>query len=128
MEEMRITQLQARDVRLRPKIMKLCAEEMVLFCDQVNPGGGRMFNCLLEHVSKPMFGGACKVEILMREDLAKDDYRLDGGVSEACEEDIQEHCRQEARGHGQVLSCLVNKMSLPTVELSESCETQLSRY
>lgn len=129
-EEMRISQLQARDVRLRPKIMKLCAEEMVLFCDKVNPGGGRIFNCLLEHVSKPMFGGACKVEILKREELSKEDYSLDGGVSESCQQDVQEHCSQEGQEehrHGQVLICLVQKMSDRNVELSDACETQISR-
>eukprot|EP00892_Ulva_mutabilis_P008395 jgi/Ulvmu1/5928/UM026_0050.1 len=129
MEEMRISQLQARDVRLRPKIMKVCAEEMVLFCDKISPGGGRMFNCLLEHVAKPMFGGPCKAEILKREDLAKEDYRLDGGVSEACEEDIAEHCKQEEgkHGHAEVLKCLANKMSDAQFELSDSCEKQVSR-
>lgn len=128
MEEMRISQLQARDVRLRPKIMKLCAEEMVLYCDKVIPGGGRTFNCLFEHVSKPMFGGACKVEILKREDLAKEDYSLDGGLSEACQQDVQEHCSQEEHGHGQVLTCLVKKMSDRNVDLSDVCEAQISRW
>jgi len=128
---MRISQMQARDVRLRPKIMKLCAEEMVLFCDKISPGGGRMFNCLLEHVAKPMFGGPCKVEVLKREDLAKEDYRLDGGIADACEDDIEEHCSQAKegpRGHAAVLTCLVEKMTNPSIELSDTCEKQVSRF
>lgn len=129
-EELRISQIQSRDVRLRPKLMKLCSEEMLLFCDVVKPGGGRMFNCLLENVEKPTFGAICKAEIIKREDRAKDDYRLDAGVSQACAAHVAEHCASEelqAAGHAEVLSCLVDSMVDPAIELSDACEKQMSR-
>lgn len=129
-EELRISELQARDVRLRPKLMKLCGEEMVEFCDGVKPGGGRMFNCLLENVQQPTFGTMCKAEILKREDRAKDDYRLDAGVSQACAADVSQYCSDEetkASGHAEVLGCMVDRMVDPAVELAEDCEKQMSR-
>lgn len=72
---MKLSQIQAKDVRLRPRIMKLCGEEMVVYCKDIKPGGGRMFNCLLENVQKPGFSSACSDELIKREDRMKTDYR-----------------------------------------------------
>jgi golgi apparatus protein 1 len=129
-EEQKISEVQARDVRLRPKLMKLCSEEMLLFCSNVKAGGGRMFTCLLENVQHPTFGTMCKAEVLKREDRAKDDYRLDAGVFQACKADIAQHCSQEetkASGHAEVLSCMVDRMMDPALQLAEECEKQMSR-
>ena len=129
-EETKLSQQQARDVRLRPLLMKLCGEEMVTFCKNVNPGGGRVFNCLLENAQKPTFGTLCKDEVLKREDRAKSDYRLDAGVNTECAADIDEHCAVEKRqAHGQagVLKCLVDKMVDTAVEVVDPCEKQMSR-
>ncbi len=38
MEEMKISIIQSQDVRLRPKLNKLCSEEMVIYCKDVKPG------------------------------------------------------------------------------------------
>jgi golgi apparatus protein 1 len=70
-----LSRQQSRDVRLRPRIMKLCGEEMVVFCKDIKPGSGRVFNCLLEHAQKPNFSVACKDEVIKREDRVKSDYR-----------------------------------------------------
>lgn len=110
--------------------MKLCSEEMLLFCDSIKSGGGRMFTCLLENVEKPTFGSMCKAEILKREDRARDDYRLDAGVSQACAGEVSQHCADEekrAAGQAEVLKCMVDRMVDPAIELAEACEKQMSR-
>jgi hypothetical protein len=110
--------------------MSLCAEEMIVFCSKVKPGGGRMFNCLLENVEKKTFGSSCKEEIVKREDRAKEDYRLDAGVHEACEGDVEAFCsaeRSQAHGHAEVLKCLADKVAGPSVDVSAGCQTQISR-
>lgn len=65
-EEQLLSQIQGSDVRLRPKLMKLCGQEMVLFCSDTKPGGGRMFTCLLENAGKNDFGAACREEVCSR--------------------------------------------------------------
>ena len=114
-----------------------CSEEMLLFCDNIKAGGGRMFTCLLENVEKPTFGSMCKAEVVKREERAKSDYRLDAGVSQACAADVAQHCSDEkervsgeegAAGHAEVLKCMVDRMVDPSVELAEDCEKQMSRY
>lgn len=37
-EELKLNIIQSRDVRLRPKLNKLCAEEIVVFCKDIQPG------------------------------------------------------------------------------------------
>ena len=37
-EELKLNIIQSRDIRLRPKLAKLCSEEIVIFCKDVQPG------------------------------------------------------------------------------------------
>ena len=89
-----------------------------------------MFTCLLEHIKKPSFGGACRHEIEKREDRVKSDFRLDAGVSTQCADEIDTHCaleKQQAHGHAGVLTCLADKMVDPSISIPEKCEAQMSR-
>ena len=37
-EELKLNIIQSRDIRLRPKLNKLCSEEIAIFCKDVKPG------------------------------------------------------------------------------------------
>lgn len=37
-EELKLNIIQSRDIRLRPKLNKLCSEEIAIFCKEVQPG------------------------------------------------------------------------------------------
>ena len=37
-EELKLNIIQSRDIRLRPKLNKLCSEEIAVFCKDVKPG------------------------------------------------------------------------------------------
>lgn len=37
-EEMKLNIIQSQDVRLRPKLNKLCSEEIVIYCKDTKPG------------------------------------------------------------------------------------------
>lgn len=37
-EELKLNIIQSRDIRLRPKLAKLCSEEIAIFCKDVQPG------------------------------------------------------------------------------------------
>jgi hypothetical protein len=110
--------------------MKLCGEEMLVFCKGIKPGSPKVFTCLLKSVRKPSFSNACKKEVLEREKKLKSDWRLDQGVSQECARDVDVHCGEEkARAHGnaEVLKCLVNQMVDPGIEIAEGCEKEVSR-
>jgi len=38
-EELKLNIIQSRDIRLRPRLAKLCSEEIAVFCKDVPPGG-----------------------------------------------------------------------------------------
>ena len=42
-EELKLNIIQSRDIRLRPKLAKLCSEEIAIFCKDVQPGIAAIF-------------------------------------------------------------------------------------
>ena len=51
-EELHLNILQARDVRLRPKLRKICAHEMTTHCKEVKPGAPPSQHVLILSASK----------------------------------------------------------------------------
>ena len=74
-EEMKLAAVEYRDIRLRPKLNKLCSEEKVVYCKDIKPGKARVIKCLMENMAQPNFGEECKEELQKREDVMKTDYR-----------------------------------------------------
>lgn len=94
-EELKLNIIQSRDIRLRPKLAKLCSEEIAIFCKDVQPGKGRVFKCLQEKIGQTEFGSSCKAQVEERGRSMQEDYRLDFGVSTACEGDVDNVCSVE---------------------------------
>lgn len=125
-EEMKLAALEYRDIRLRPKLNKLCSEEKAVYCKNVKPGKARVIKCLMENMAQPNFGDECKQELEKREDLMKSDYRYDIGVFSSCGDDVETYCkdaRSKLRGNATVLKCLVENFR----QISEQCQTEMSR-
>ena len=54
-----------------------------------------MFKCLQENIAQPDFGGTCREQVEKRGQSMQEDYRLDYGVSAACEPDVEQKCAAE---------------------------------
>ena len=80
---MKLAAVEYRDIRLRPKLNKLCSEEKVVYCKDIKPGKARVIKCLMENMAQPNFGEECKEELQKREDVMKTDYRSDTGICSA---------------------------------------------
>lgn len=125
-EEMKLAALEYRDIRLRPKLNKLCSEEKAVYCKDVKPGKARVIKCLMENMAQPNFGDECKQELEKREDSMKNDYRYDIGVFSNCADDVETYCKDaksKLRGNATVLKCLVENFR----QISEQCQTEMSR-
>lgn len=125
-EEMKLAAIEYRDIRLRPKLNKLCSEEKAVYCKDTKPGKARVVKCLLENMAEPNFGEDCKEELQKREDAMKSDYRFDVGVYTSCASDVDQMCQEEKtqlRGNATVLKCLVNNFK----SLTDQCQTEMSR-
>ncbi|KAI3428234.1 hypothetical protein D9Q98_006614 [Chlorella vulgaris] len=128
--EVQLSILQAGDVRLQPALVAVCSEEMNLFCGDVEPGKGRMQQCLTQSMGRSGFSAECRHELSARMLAAQQDYRLDYGVATACQVDTQALCGEEEAGAGQpggpsgVVACLVDKYQL----VAEPCQNELNRF
>ncbi|BDA41257.1 probable Golgi apparatus protein 1 [Coccomyxa sp. Obi] len=125
-EELKLNIIQSRDVRLRPKLNKACSDEITVFCQGIQPGKGRVFQCLQQSLAQPDFGQACRAQVEERGQRMQEDYRLDYGVAEACEPDVVTYCSAEkglAHGNAEVLKCLVKAYS----KLADTCQREMSR-
>ncbi|KAG2435442.1 hypothetical protein HYH02_011942 [Chlamydomonas schloesseri] len=125
-EEMKLAALEYRDIRLRPKLNKLCSEEKAVYCKDTKPGKARVIKCLMENMAQPNFGEECKEELQKREDMMKSDYRYDIGVFSNCEGDVDMYCKEaksKLRGNATVLKCLVDNFK----SLAEQCQSEMSR-
>jgi len=125
-EETKLAAVEYRDIRLRPKLNKLCSEEKAVYCKDVKPGKARVIKCLMENMAQPNFGEDCKGELQEREDVMKTDYRFDVGVYTNCAGDVDQFCQDaktKLRGNATVLKCLTENFKA----LTDSCQSEMSR-
>lgn len=125
-EENKLAAVEFRDIRLRPKLAKVCSEERAVYCKDVKPGKARVIQCLMENMAQPNFGEECRAELQKREQVVKNDYRYDIGVLTHCGSDIDRLCaaaKTKVHGNATVLKCLVEHFSLT----AEACQTEMSR-
>ncbi len=81
-----------------------CVGDIQTFCQGIQPGGGRMVQCLVQH--KQQLSPACKIHIAEVAEQVKE-------VHQACEDDIMTFCPGVEPGGGRIAQCLkANKASL----------------
>ena len=119
--------LEAEDARLNVGIDEDCKEELAHHCKDVQPGGGRLEQCLFLAMTKagqdgaggettaPPFSEPCKKSVLALKVEQASDVRLKPLVWKACKGSIQHYCTDIQGGNGPhgnheaVLECLATK-------------------
>ncbi|XP_020607607.1 Golgi apparatus protein 1-like isoform X2 [Orbicella faveolata] len=81
---------QSKDFKLDPQLVKSCKRDVPKFCKDVNPGEGKMVECLKQHYERLSDECMAYVKRLMRE--AARDYRMDARLSKECADDIGKFC------------------------------------
>lgn len=90
-----------------------CAGDVQTFCSEVQPGQGRIVQCLKQNIESLSQG--CKDRILeVAEQMA--------GANQACQDDIFTLCPGVPSGGGQVAQCLKANQAL----LSPQCAAAMS--
>ncbi len=127
-EELKLEEVEADDVRLRPGFARDCGEEMAVYCRGVAPGKGRMFRCLQNAVAQEAFSVACKARVADKQARSQLFYNLDYGVRTACAAEAAGMCAAAGRtGHGKanVLKCLV--AGLGGEQENKACQAEVGR-
>jgi hypothetical protein len=98
-----------------------CFPDMQKFCRGVEPGQGRIRDCLIEHSAE--LSSECKTQMEAGRGIFSQRTPGAGGgqpLRPACSEDLREHCAGE-RGRAERLKCLRAHES----ELSDACREVL---
>src|SRR3954467_15214677 len=82
-----------------------CKQDLEAFCGSVQPGEGRMINCLVDHEKE--LSNTCRRRM--------DDLRTHGAE---CKDDIEKFCPSTPRAKGRLAKCLHDHHD----ELSEDCK------
>ncbi|HXX57814.1 MAG TPA: cysteine rich repeat-containing protein [Thermodesulfovibrionales bacterium] len=91
---------------------KPCAGDVAKFCGTVQPGEGRIAQCLRQNEAQLSPG--CKVHLAQVKEALKE-------VHQACEDDITIFCGGVLPGDGRIMQCLkANK-----AHLSRKCKVKL---
>lgn len=125
-EENKLAAVEFKDIRLRPKLAKVCSEERAVYCKDVKPGKARVIKCLMENMAQPNFGEECRAELAKRQHVVKNDYRYDIGVLTHCGSDVDRLCadaKGKVHGNATVLKCLVDNFS----QTADACQSEMSR-
>lgn len=133
-EILTIAELQASDVHLDRALFTACRGDTGKFCEGVQPGEGRIYDCLMRHKMEPDMSEACRDQISRRQSLSAQDYRIAGSLAKACKPEIKEHrCRKGVTDDraivkmSQIIMCLVDA-KLDGATLSGNCEFEMDEY
>ena len=78
-----------------------CKEDMKLLCPDVEPGSGRIMDCLREHQSR--LSSACSARLASNAAIAK---KVVAEFGRACRADVDRLCAAIEPGEGRVIGCL----------------------
>jgi hypothetical protein len=96
-----------------------CKEDMKLLCPDVEPGSGRITDCLREHQSR--LSAPCSARLASNAAIAK---KVVAEFGRACRADVDRFCAAIEPGEGRVIGCLAQH----DVDLSPSCESEMKWF
>ena len=96
-----------------------CKEDMKLLCPEVEPGSGRIIDCLREQQSR--LSPTCSARLASNAAVAK---KVVAEFGRACRADVDRLCPAIEPGEGRVIGCL----SQHQVDLSPSCAAEMKWF
>lgn len=98
-----------------------CKSDVEKLCANVEPGEGRVHNCLREHRSQ--LSEACRREELLLEELEAENVELRPSLLRTCRAERRNFCGSVAPGQARVFRCLAEKLSDP--DFGEACRNEI---
>jgi len=113
---------EGKDWRNDAVLKEACEEDVNTYCSEVEAGGGRVHNCLLEH--KTQLTESCAKQEDRLNQMQSGDIRLQASFK-ACSEEMAVYCKTVEPGRGRTFRCLQN--NLGKVDFSAQCREQVER-
>jgi len=112
--------IMANDVRADAVLQKACNSDISTFCADVEPGKGRVHECLRNHRDK--LSKQCAAEELKLNIIQSSDIRLRPGFKD-CSEEMNVYCKDVQPGKGRMFLCL--QSNLAKVDFSQACKLRV---
>jgi len=96
----------------------VCRADVERVCKNVQPGGGRIAQCLKDNEAS--VSPACKEHMAK---VSEHMHQRMQAFEQACEGDVEQHCKDVQPGQGRMVRCLRNNES----KLSASCKEELAQ-
>ncbi|MBA5778793.1 hypothetical protein H2509_16835 [Stappia sp. F7233] len=82
-----------------------CGADIEKYCKNVNLGGGRIQQCLVENEAK--VSAQCKTDYAGVFALLQQRFAAQAAVEKVCNRDTQQYCKLTKPGKGNILKCLL---------------------
>jgi len=97
----------AKNIKLAPHTYEVCADDVAQFCNDVEPGEGRVHQCLLKHQSG-LTADCAKAEF-EEQRIISEDIKASPLAKKACSSTSHQLCRDAGKEAGKVWQCLEDK-------------------
>jgi Cysteine rich repeat len=97
-----------------------CADDVKQFCQSVQPGSGRIVQCLKTHETD--LSAACQDRLQAAQSRRQEVRTHAQAIHQACESDRATLCHDAGSGSGHLLQCLQQH----TADLSAECQAALA--
>ncbi|XP_057291039.1 Golgi apparatus protein 1-like isoform X2 [Hydractinia symbiolongicarpus] len=129
---LRIAELQADDFHLDRPLFYACQEARERYCPDVKAGEGRIYKCLLNHVTDEMMPAECSTKLEAREKMMQKDVKVNYPLWKECQGDFEKY-QCEKNGASQIgqgsnlLLCLQGKVS-EGKPVSPNCQAEMRNF
>lgn len=82
----------SQDIRVDPDLQEACQSILNDQCKNVRPGKGRVIQCLLSYLNKPVMTDDCEERLLEIQFFVARDWKLTPSLYKACKEDARSVC------------------------------------
>ena len=93
-EILRIAEYQSDDYHLDRSLFLACKTDRQNLCAKVKSGEGRVYKCLMQNKMNQEMSRRCQAQLIRRQRLISEDYKVSHGLADSCKEEITENqCR-----------------------------------
>ncbi|VEN58943.1 unnamed protein product [Callosobruchus maculatus] len=136
-EVFKLSEIQSNSIKLDALLYTECAEDHARYCSHLEPGSGRVFSCLMKEMNtdQTKLRPRCQQQMLRRQKLIAQDYRVSKGLLRACKDEIRKvHCRKQSivtdktAKLAQILLCLENAVRNGTYLFGRACTDEMKEH
>lgn len=130
----------AEDWRVDPVLQEACQSTVDSVCKNTSPGGGRILNCLAEHIDSSLMTEECREALNQMQYFVVRDFELDIQIYNACHSDAVKYCHAKRDWYNDlddmdpergptVMACLYRYVYHPdeAVRLKKNCVFHVKR-